>query len=87
MRTANWLVEGIVLKKIEQSCRYSIKPNLEEGQKSMMTYLKNYTPMPGVFVNGKMDEIQFQKIQLTNQAIIAFIKVKGNVNVSVNGLK
>ena len=87
MRTANWLAEGIVLKKMEQMCRYSIKPNLEEGQKSMMTYLKNYSPMQGVFINGKMDEIQFQKIQLTNQAIIAFIKVKGEVNVSVNGLK
>lgn len=87
MRTANWLAEGIVLKKIEQSCRYSLKPNLEEGQKSMMTYLKNYSPMQGVFINGKIDEIQFQKIQLTNQAIIAFIKVKGLVNVSVNGLK
>ena len=87
MRTANWLAEGIVLKKIEQSCRYSIKPNLEEGQKSMMTYLKNYSPMQGVYINGKMEEIQFQKIQLTNQAIIAFIKVKGAVNVSVNGLK
>lgn len=87
MRTANWLAEGTVLKKIEQSCRYSIKPNLEEGQKSMMTYLKNYSPMQGVYINGKMEEIQFQKIQLTNQAIIAFIKVKGAVNVSVNGLK
>lgn len=87
MRTANWLAEGIVLKKMEQSCRYSLKPNLEEGQKSMMTYLKNYSPMQGVFINGKIDEIQFQKIQLTNQAIIAFIKVKGLVNVSVNGLK
>ena len=87
MRTANWLAEGIILKKIEQNCRYSIKPNLEEGQKSMMTYLKNYSPMQGVFINGKMEEIQFQKIQLTNQAIIAFIKVKGIVNVSVNGLK
>jgi hypothetical protein len=87
MRTANWLVQGLVLKKIEQSCRYSIKPNLEEGQKSMMAYLKNYSPMQGVFVNGKMEDIQFQKIQLTNQAIIAFIKVKGTVNVSVDGLK
>lgn len=87
MRTANWLAEGIVLKKIEKSCRYSIKPNLEEGQKNMMTYLKNYSPMQGVFINGKMEEIEFQKIQLTNQAIIAFIKVKGTVNVSVNGLK
>ena len=87
MRTANWLAQGLVLKKIEQSCRYSIKPNLEEGQKSMMAYLKNYSPMQGVFVNGKMEDIQFQKIQLTNQAIIAFIKVKGTVSVSVDGLK
>lgn len=87
MRTANWLAQGLVLKKIEQSCRYSIKPNLDEAQKSMMVYLKNYSPMQGVFVNGKMDEIQFQKIQLTNQAIIAFIKVKGIMNISVDGLK
>lgn len=87
MRTANWLAQGLVLKKIEQNCRYSIKPNLEEGQKSMMTYLKNYSPMQGVVVNGKMAVIEFQKIQLTNQAIIAFIKVKGTVNVSVDGLK
>ncbi|MDI6032081.1 DUF4403 family protein [Flavobacterium sp. LB2P84] len=87
MRTANWLAQGLILRKIEQSCRYSIKPNLEEGQKSMLTYLKNYSPMQGVFVNGKMEEIQFQRIQLTNQAIIAFIKVKGTVNVSVDGLK
>ncbi|MFV8359596.1 DUF4403 family protein [Flavobacterium sp. LS1P3] len=86
MLTANWLAQGLILRKIEHSCRYSIKPNLEEGQKSMMTYLKNYSPMQGVFVNGKMEEIQFQKIQLTNQAIIAFIKVKGTVNVSVDGL-
>ena len=87
MRTANWLAQGLILRKIEQSCRYSIKPNLKKKKKSMMTYLKNYSPMQGVFVNGKMEEIQFQKIQLTNQAIIAFIKVKGTVNVSVDGLK
>ncbi|KIA87846.1 hypothetical protein OA85_07000 [Flavobacterium sp. AED] len=87
IRTANWLAQGLVLRKIQQSCRYSIKPNLDEGKQSMMNYLKNYSPMPGVFVNGKMEDIQFQKIELTNQAIIAFIKVKGTVNVSVDGLK
>lgn len=87
MRTANWLAQGIVLRKIQESCRYSIVPNLEEGKQNMAVYLKNYSPMPGVFVNGKMDDIQFQKIQLTNKAIIAFIKVNGTVNVSVDGLK
>lgn len=87
MRTANWLAQGYILRKMEESCRYSIQPNLEEGKKSMAAYLKNYSPMPGVFVNGKMEDIQFDKIQLTNQAIIAFIKINGTVNVSVNGLK
>lgn len=87
MRTANWLAQGLILKKMEESCRYSIQPNLEEGKKNMAAYLKNYSPMPGVFVNGKMEDIQFDKIQLTNQAIIAFIKINGTVNVSVDGLK
>jgi len=87
MRTANWLAQGYILRKMEESCRYSIQPNLEEGKKSMASYLKNYSPMPGVFVNGKMEDIQFDKIQLTNQAIIAFIKINGTVNISVNGLK
>lgn len=87
MRTANWLAQGLILRKIQESCRYSIVPNLEEGKRSMAAYLKNYSPMPGVFVNGKMEDILFQKIQLTNKAIIAFIKVNGTVNVSVDGLK
>lgn len=87
MRTASWLGQGYILRKMEESCRYSIQPNLEEGKKNMASYLKNYSPMPGVFVNGKMEDIQFDKIQLTNQAIIAFIKINGTVNVSVDGLK
>lgn len=87
IRTANWLAQGLVLRKIEQSCRYSIILNIEEGKKSMMKYLQNYSPMPGVFINGKMENIEFQKIQLTNNAIIAFIKINGTVNVAVDGLK
>ena len=87
MRTANWLAQGLILQKIQQSCRYSIQPNLEEAQKNITTYLKNYSPLPGVFVNGKIETIQFQKIQLTNQAIIAFLSIKGAMNVVVDGLQ
>lgn len=87
MRTANWMAQGIILNKMKESCRYSIKQNLDDAKQNMMTYLKNYSPMPGVFVNGKMEDIQFQKVELTNQAIIAFIKVDGVINVSIDGLK
>ena len=87
LKTANWLASGVVLKKMQEACRYSIQPNLDEGKKNMLTYLKNYSPMPGVFVNGTVDDIQFKKIQLTNKAIIAFITVDGKVDVSIDGLK
>ena len=87
IRTANWLAQGLILKKIQESCRYSIIPNLDESKKSMLKYLQNYSPMPGVFVNGKMENIEFQKVQLTNKAIIASVKINGTVNVSVDGLK
>lgn len=87
IRSANWLVSGYVLKKIQETCRYSISSNLEEGKQIMMTYTTNYSPMPGVFINGKIDDIVFNKIQLTNKAIIAFLNINGNVNVTIDGLK
>lgn len=87
IKTANWLAQGYILRKIQESCRYSIVANLEEGKSNMQKYLKNYSPMPGVIVNGALKDIQFQKIQLTNKAIIAFIKVNGDVSITVDGFK
>lgn len=87
LKTANWLAQGYILNKIQANCKYSIQSNLEEGKKNMMAYLKNYSPMSGVFINGKMEDIQFKKIQLNNQAIIAFLKINGIVAITVDGLK
>lgn len=87
MRTANWLAEGYILKKIQESCRYSIKENLEEGKKNLQPYLNNYSPMPGVFINGTVNDFEFEKVEITNNAIIAFIKGSGTMNLKVDGLK
>ena len=86
MKTANWLFQGVVLTKIKESCRYSIQPNLDEGKKTMFHYLNNYSPVTGVFVNGKVNDITFEKVQLTNSSIVAFLNITGNVKVTVNGL-
>ena len=87
MKSANWLAQGLILKKIQKTCRYSITPNIDDAKKSMLQYLNNFSPLPGVYINGKVDNIDFQKIQLTNKGIIAFIKISGNINVNVDGLK
>lgn len=86
MKTANWLASGVILNKIRANCRYSIQPNLEEGKQNMLKYLNNYSPTPGVFVNGKMNDIQFEKVQLTNHAIIAFLSISGNIKVNIDGM-
>jgi len=87
IRSANWLAQGYVLRKIQESCRYSIKPNLEEGKQNVMQYLTNYSPMKGVFVNGTLADFEFQRIELTNKAILAFIKTSGQVDVKIDGME
>ena len=86
-KTANWLLQGVILKKIQESCRYSIKENLEEGKKNLLPYLNNYSPMKGVFVNGTMNDFDFEKVELTNNAIIAFITTTGKMNVRIDGME
>ena len=86
-RTANWLLQGVILKKIQESCRYSIKQNLEDGKKSMLPYLNNYSPMKGVFVNGDLSDFEFDKVELTDKAIIAFISTSGKMNVKIDGME
>lgn len=86
-KTANWLLQGVILKKIQENCRYSIKENLEEGKKRLAPYLNNYSPMKGVFVNGNLNDFEFEKVELTNDAIIAFITTSGKMNVKIDGME
>lgn len=86
MQSANWLAQGKILKVIQDNCRFSIAPNLQEGQQKILEYLNNYSPSKGVFINGKSQEIKFLKIQLTNQSLVAELSVEGQVKVTIDGM-
>jgi hypothetical protein len=53
----------------------------------MLPYLNNYSPMKGVFVNGSLDDFYFEKVELTDKAIIAFIKASGKMKVFIDGME
>ena len=57
----------MILNKIKENCKYSIRPNLEDGKKNMLPYLTNYSPMKGVFVNGKLNDFVFEKMELNRK--------------------
>ena len=86
-RTANWLASGYILEKIRENCRYSIAANLEDAKTTMKGFMSGYKPMPGVVVNGDLRSLEFEKLQLTNSAIIAFLKVQGRLDISIDGLE
>ena len=87
LKSANWLMQGTILSKIQESCRYSIKGNLEEGKQSLKPYLTTYTPMKGVAVNGTLNDFEFEKVELTDKAIIAFITISGKLKIKVDGME
>jgi len=48
--------------------------------------LNNYSPMKGVFVNGTLNDFEFEKVEVTDKAIIAFITTTGKMNVKIDGM-
>lgn len=53
----------------------------------MEKYLTNYSPIKGVFVNGTMNDFEFEKVELTNKAIIAFISTGGKMKITIDGME
>ena len=87
LKSANWLAQGTILNKIKESCRYSIQENLEEAKQNMLPYLNNYSPNKGIFINGTLNDFEFEKIELSNDAIIAFISTSGKMKITIDGME
>ncbi|MFT5754055.1 MAG: hypothetical protein ACI924_001282 [Flavobacterium sp.] len=87
LKSANWLLQGSILNKIKESCRYSIQENLNDGKKNMEPYLNNYSPMKGVYINGSLDDFNFEKVEITDKAIIAFITTSGKMSIRIDGME
>jgi hypothetical protein len=87
LKSANWLLQGSILNKIKESCRYSIQENLNDGKKNMEPYLNNYSPMKGVYISGSLDDFNFEKVEITDKAIIAFITTSGKMSIRIDGME
>ncbi len=86
LKAGDWLAHGLIAQKIQQSCSFSIADYLNNGQKTMASYLSNYQPIKGVYVNGQMTELIPDQITLTPQAMVAMIVAKGKVAIKIDGL-
>jgi hypothetical protein len=86
-KSANWLLNGMILKKIQENCKYSIATDIENAKQTIQNYFNNYSPIKGVYVSGKLDQLSFEKFELLNNGIVSFINTTGTVAININGLE
>jgi hypothetical protein len=43
--------------------------------------------MKGVFVNGTVNDFEIEKVEITDKAMICFIKTSGKMNISIDGME
>jgi len=87
LKIGDWFAHGIIAKKIKESCRYSIKDQLAQGDSTLRTYLNNSQPTPGVRINGRVKKLTPGKINLTPNAIVTMFTATGKVAISVDGMQ
>ena len=86
LKTGDWLVHGLIAKKIQESCRFSIAEYLTNGEKTAAAYLKGYQPVKGIHVSGALTTMQPGQLILTPQAIVSMLEAKGKLAIKVDGL-
>jgi Domain of unknown function (DUF4403) len=86
MRSATWLFDKTILKKIKESCVFPLDENVKYFKTMMNDQLKNYKFNNNVSLNGSVDDIKVEKILLTQGNIKAYISSKGKLLLDVNGL-
>ncbi len=87
VKSASWLLHGMILKKITPFLTYPISDTLEKMKADANKMLGNYSIMEGVALQGKMNSLTVTDLSLVPGAARVQANVKGTVAVKVQDLK
>lgn len=87
IKSANWLMHGVILKKIAPFLTYPVKDELEKTKGDVNKMLSNYPIYDGVTLQGKLNSLSVTSLSLVPGAVRIQANVKGNVALKVQDLK
>jgi len=87
VKTAGWLLHGMILKQLSPYLTYSVKDNIEEMKSDVNKMMANYSIMDGVSLQGKLNSISVTNLSLVPGAVRIQANVKGNIGLKVQELK
>ena len=87
LKSASWLLHGLILKKIAPYLTYPVKDNLDKVKTEVNQMLGNYPVYNGVILQGKLNSLCVTNLSLVPGAVRIQANVKGNIALKVQDIK
>lgn len=87
VKSANWLMHGLILKKITPYLTYPVKGDLERMKAEVNQSLGNYAVYDGVTLQGKLNNLNVTSLTLVPGAVRIEANLKGNVGLKIQDFK
>lgn len=84
VKSANWLLHGLILKQLTPYLTYPIKAELDKIKVDSNNMLNNYSIVDGVSLKGKLDIITIQSLSLVPGALRILTNIKGDVVLKID---
>lgn len=86
VKSAGWLLHGMILKKLTPYLTYPVKSYLDDMKKEGNQMLNGYKIMDGVTLQGKLNDLSVTNLSLVPGAVRIQANVKGNIALKVQDL-
>ena len=86
LKSADWLLHGIILNKITPYLSYPVKEDLDSMKVEVNKMLENYELYPGVALQGKLNDLKVINLNLVPGAVRLTANAQGNIAMKVDDL-
>jgi len=87
IKSANWLLHGMILKKITPMLTYPLEETLKTLKDQANSMLKSYEVYSGVHITGSLDSLAVTTVSMVPGAVRVGAEIKGNVALIIDELK
>jgi Domain of unknown function (DUF4403) len=85
VKAASWILGGMLERKVQEEFGMPVEELLTYGKQNVETAL-NTEWMKGVKLHGKINQLQPDKVVLSQQGITAIVKAEGKLSLDVDGM-
>jgi len=87
VKSAGWLLHGLILKSISPYLSYPVSQDIEKMKSDVNLMLSNYKIIDGVSLQGNLSKISVTNLLLVPGAIRLEANITGKIGLKVEDLK